>query len=112
MVFSWVENVKRFLNCERLARSIHLYRNTLFRLPTFKGDDLGNIKQTHIKNVALDLVKKHTDEFKHDDFQHNKEKVGQLAEVSSKLMRNKIAGYITRYLASRDKGQNNRPISE
>ena len=57
-------------------------------------------------------MKEHPDQFKHDDFQHNKEKVGELAEVSSKLMRNKIAGYITRLLASRNKGRNNRPISE
>ncbi|MCK4332800.1 MAG: 30S ribosomal protein S17e [Thermoplasmatales archaeon] len=73
---------------------------------------MGNIKQTHIKNVAIYLVKEHPDQFKHDDFQHNKEKVEELVEVSSKLMRNKIAGYITRYLASRNKGRNNRPISE
>ena len=57
-------------------------------------------------------MKEHPDQFKHDDFQHNKEKVEKLAEVSSKLMRNKIAGYITRHLASRNKGRNIRPISE
>ena len=57
-------------------------------------------------------MKEHPDQFKHDDFQHNKEKVEELVEVSSKLMRNKIAGYITRYLASQNKGRNNQPISE
>ena len=57
-------------------------------------------------------MKEYPDQFKHDDFQHNKEKVEELVEVSSKLMRNKIAGYITRRLASRNKGRNNRPISE
>ncbi len=57
-------------------------------------------------------MKEYPDQFKHDDFQHNKEKVEELVEVSSKLMRNKIAGYITRILASRNKGRNNRPISE
>ena len=77
-----------------------------------KGDYLGNIKQTHIKNIALELVKEYPKEFKHDDFQHNKEKVDELAEVSSKLLRNKIAGYITRCLASRAKRKNNQPISE
>ncbi|UCD14729.1 MAG: 30S ribosomal protein S17e [Thermoplasmatales archaeon] len=73
---------------------------------------MGNIKQTHIKNIAIELVKKHSNQFKHDDFQHNKEEVEKLTEVGSKLMRNKIAGYVTRYLASRHKGQNNRLISE
>jgi len=57
-------------------------------------------------------VKEYPDQFKYDDFQHNKEKVEELIEVSSKLMRNKIAGYITRYLASRNKRRNNQPISE
>lgn len=95
-----------------MAKSIHLYRKTLFRLPTFEGDYLGNIKQTHIKNAAIYLVKEYPDQFKYDDFQHNKEKVEELIEVSSKLMRNKIAGYITRYLASRNKRRNNQPISE
>ena len=62
--------------------------------------------------MAIDLLKKYPDKFKHNDFQHNKEEVEKLAEVSSKLLRNKIAGYITRYLASRNKGQNHQPISE
>jgi len=57
-------------------------------------------------------VKKYPDQFKFDDFQHNKEKVEQFAETSSKLMRNKIAGYVTRYLASRHKRKINLPISE
>ena len=68
--------------------------------------------KTHIKNIAIELAKKHPDQFKHDDFQHNKDIVEKMTEVSSKLMRNKIAGYITRYLASRHKGQNHKPISE
>jgi len=73
---------------------------------------LGNIRDTHIKSIAIELVKKYPDQFKFDDFQHNKKKVEQFAETSSKLMRNKIAGYITGYLASRNKGKNSRPISE
>ena len=53
--------------------------------------------------MAIELVKKYPQHFKHDDFQHNKASVEQLTETSGKLMRNKIAGYITRYLASRQK---------
>ena len=77
-----------------------------------QGDKLGNIKQTHIKNAAIDLVKNHPDQFVSDDFQHNKEKVEELADVSSNLIRNKIAGYITRYLTSQKKGRTRRPIFE
>ena len=64
---------------------------------------LGNIRQTFIKNIAIDLVKKYPDQFKHDDFQHNKHKVAELSDVGSKLLRNRIAGYITRILATQKK---------
>lgn len=73
--------------------------------------NLGNIRQTHIKNVAIELVKKYPDHFT-GDFQGNKEKVDQLVIVSSKLLRNRIAGYITRYVVSRSKNKPTRPISE
>ena len=51
------------------------------------------------------------DQFKHDDFQHNKNKVAEFSDVQSKLLRNRIAGYITRYLSSKTKGPSNQPIS-
>ena len=54
----------------------------------------------------------HPDQFKHDDFQHNKNKVAEFSDVQSKLLRNRIAGYITRYLSSKTKGPSNQPISE
>jgi len=67
------------------------------------GDILGNIRQTFIKNIAIELTEKHPDQFKKDDFQHNKKKVQELSDVNSKVLRNRIAGYITRYLVSKDK---------
>ncbi len=57
---------------------------------------MGNIRPTYIKRVAIELVKQHPDEFS-ADFEHNKKKVSELSDVSSILMRNRIAGYITRY---------------
>ena len=83
-----------------------------FSQGNLQGDNLGNIKQTHIKNTAKELVKRFPDQFTSNDFQHNKEKVDELAEISSKLIRNKVAGYITRYLASQKQGRLRRPISE
>ncbi len=73
--------------------------------------NLGNIRQTHIKSVAIDLVKKYPEHFS-GDFQKNKENVDLLIEVSSNLLRNRIAGYITRYVVSRSKNKPSRPISE
>lgn len=68
-----------------------------------KGDILGNIRQTYIKKVAIELTKRYPNQFKYDDFQHNKLKVAELTDVSSILLRNRIAGYVTRYLVSRHK---------
>ena len=73
--------------------------NTYSDLLQYKGDNLGNIRQTFIKNIAIDLVKQHPNQFKHDDFQHNKKKVTELTDVKSILIRNRIAGYVTRRLA-------------
>jgi len=57
---------------------------------------LGNIRPTYIKRVAIELVKQHGGEFT-ADFENNKKKVSELCDVSSILMRNRIAGYVTRY---------------
>ena len=82
-----------------------LYKSSIFLLFTLKGDNLGNIRQTFIKNIALDLVEKYPNQFVADDFQHNKNKVAELSDVGSKLLRNRIAGYVTRHLASKNKGK-------
>lgn len=60
---------------------------------------MGNIRQTNIKNTAIELLEKYPEQFVVGDFQHNKLKVGELTDVTSKLLRNRIAGYITRRLS-------------
>lgn len=77
-----------------------------------KGDTLGNIRQTFIKTLARDLLEKYPDQFINDNFQHNKEKVQELTTVKSNLLRNRIAGYITRRLASHERSTATQPISE
>jgi len=57
---------------------------------------VGNIRPTYIKRVAVELAKLYPNEFT-DDFEHNKKKVSELTDVQSVLMRNRIAGYVTRY---------------
>ncbi len=57
---------------------------------------MGKIRPTYIKRVAIELVRNHNDRFT-DDFQHNKKIVAELTDVKSVTLRNKIAGYITRY---------------
>lgn len=57
---------------------------------------MGNIRPTYIKRVAIELVQRYPDQFT-DDYQHNKRKVAELTDVRSIMMRNKIAGYVTRF---------------
>ncbi|MFW6305286.1 MAG: 30S ribosomal protein S17e [Candidatus Saliniplasma sp.] len=59
---------------------------------------MGNIRPTYIKRVAIELVDRFPEEFEKDDYEHNKKKVDELTDVNSNMMRNKIAGYIVRYL--------------
>ncbi|MGQ0796551.1 MAG: 30S ribosomal protein S17e [Methanobacteriota archaeon] len=57
---------------------------------------MGNIRSTYIKRVAILLVERHPNAFT-DDYEHNKKKVSELTDVRSIMMRNRIAGYVTRY---------------
>ncbi len=57
---------------------------------------MGNIRPTYIKRVAIELVKRYPDEF-NEDFEHNKQKVQELTDVLTPHLRNRIAGYVTRY---------------
>ena len=65
---------------------------------------MGNIRQTYIKRVAIELVKRHTEEFTLE-FQHNKYMVGELTAVQNIVTRNRIAGYVTR-LKKREESEN------
>jgi small subunit ribosomal protein S17e len=57
---------------------------------------MGNIRPTYIKRVAVELVHRYPDLFT-SDYQYNKQMVSKLTDVRSVSMRNKIAGYVTRY---------------
>jgi small subunit ribosomal protein S17e len=68
---------------------------------------MGNIRQTYIKRVAIELIRHYPEEFT-GEFAHNKEKVLQLTDlrvevdgvqrVQYKKLANRIAGYATRYM--------------
>lgn len=61
-------------------------------------NDMGRIRPTYIKRVSIELINKYPQAF-NKDFDNNKEMVAQLTDVQTVPMRNKIAGYITRYLS-------------
>ncbi len=68
---------------------------------------MGNIRQTYIKRVAVDLIRHHPESFG-GDFAQNKRKVLELTDlgvvvdgrlsVTHKKLANRIAGYATRYM--------------
>lgn len=56
---------------------------------------MGNIRQTNIKNISLRLIDSHGDMFT-KDFDTNKHLVTQFTTIESKVIRNRVAGYVTR----------------
>ncbi|MGE0015719.1 MAG: 30S ribosomal protein S17e [Candidatus Methanomethylophilaceae archaeon] len=59
---------------------------------------MGRIRPTYIKRVSIELLNKYPQAFSRD-FENNKEMVSTLTDVTSTAMRNRIAGYISRYLS-------------
>ena len=47
---------------------------------------MGNIRSTYIKRIAKELINMYPDKFVASDFQHNKEKVAELADFDSKIV--------------------------
>ena len=58
---------------------------------------MGNVRPMYIKRVALELVQQFPNSFS-NDFQSNKKFVEQHTSIKSKIMRNRIAGYIAKML--------------
>ena len=63
---------------------------------------MGNIKQTYLKRTAAKLLKMYGDQFT-TDFGQNKKKVQEFTDISSKGIRNKVAGSITRFMNRKSK---------
>jgi len=56
---------------------------------------MGRIRQSGIKKVAKKVFAEHPDKFG-KDFQKNKEQLKEMKLLESKLIRNKVAGYVVR----------------
>ena len=56
---------------------------------------MGTVKPAYIKIIAMELLKKYGEEFT-SDFNENKKLVSQYTNITSKRVRNRVAGYITR----------------
>ena len=58
---------------------------------------MGRIRQTYIKRAARRLLERYPDKFS-SDYRQNRHALEGLASIESKLLKNKIAGYITTLL--------------
>ena len=61
---------------------------------------MGRIKTQFVKRTSEELMKKHEEKFG-KEFAENKQLVGSYTDVSSKKVRNIIAGYITRLVKNK-----------
>jgi small subunit ribosomal protein S17e len=57
---------------------------------------MGKIRPTYIKRVAIELVKRYPEKFT-EDYQHNKAAVEEVTDITNSKLRNRIAGYVTRF---------------
>lgn len=58
---------------------------------------MGNIRPNYIKSLASQLIEEQGDVFT-TDFAQNKENVTKYTNIESKVIRNRVAGYIVRAL--------------
>ncbi len=56
---------------------------------------MGNIRSSFIKRISKELIENYNGKFT-NDFDENKKLVEEYTTVSTKHLRNKIAGYVTR----------------
>jgi len=61
---------------------------------------MGRVKPKFIKSLAEKLLEMYPDRFT-ENFEENKKVVAELADIPSKTVRNKVAGYITRLVKRR-----------
>ena len=54
---------------------------------------MGRVRPVFIKKISKELLSKYSDIFT-DDFEKNKDLLNQYVVIQSKLIRNRIAGYI------------------
>ncbi|MDD2438859.1 MAG: 30S ribosomal protein S17e [Methanosarcinaceae archaeon] len=59
---------------------------------------MGNIRHSNIKRTAFRLIDNYGEAFS-SDFESNKALVSKYTTIESKVIRNRVAGYVTRKVA-------------
>jgi len=65
---------------------------------------MGNIRTSFVKRISKELIETYEGKFT-TDFDENKKLVGEYSTVSTKHLRNKIAGYVTRLVRQQSRVQ-------
>ena len=60
---------------------------------------MGKVRTEHVKRIARELVERFPAKFT-TEFENNKKLVGTLTNISSAKLRNRVAGYTTRLMAT------------
>ncbi|MEZ0320248.1 MAG: 30S ribosomal protein S17e [Pyrobaculum sp.] len=61
---------------------------------------MGRVRPRYIKSLGEKLLETYPDKFT-ESFEENKKAVAELADIPSKTVRNRVAGYITRLIKRR-----------
>lgn len=72
---------------------------------------MGKVRTEKIKSTARELMERFPNKFT-TNFENNKESVEALTRISSKKIRNRIAGYITRLMAMTQSTQESESTGE
>ncbi len=67
---------------------------------------MGKIRTILIKNISKELIEKYPNIFT-TDFNKNKDLLNKYAEIDSKHLRNRIAGYVVNLLNIKEKKESN-----
>jgi len=62
---------------------------------------LGSIKQTFIKRAGEELIEKYHENLT-TDFETNKKIIDEVAQIETKRLRNRVAGYVTKKMKKID----------
>ncbi len=62
---------------------------------------MGRIRTKYIKRISRKLVESYRDKFS-KDFEKNKKAMAEIAEVTSKKLRNKVAGCVTHLIKTEE----------
>jgi small subunit ribosomal protein S17e len=71
---------------------------------------MGRICPNYVKRAARQLLERYPDRFS-PDYKQNNKVLGELADIESHSMRNKIAGYLATLMKQRQKKETAEPLA-